>query len=132
MIGVTGLAVLLPGLLGGGDSYPLSSYPMFSSDRGSEARFATAVGESADGRILRLDPETISGSDEVILAAATVSRAVRRDRAGELCSEIADRVDDAEVRQVVVRTERHDLIASLVDDAEPLAVEEHARCQVEP
>lgn len=130
VIGVTGFVVLLPALGDGGDSYPLSNYPMFSNDRGPEARFATAVAESADGEVRRLDPETISGADEVILAAATVNRAVRRGRAEALCSEIADRIDDPDLGYVVVRTEGHDLVASLTDDAEPLAIEVHARCEV--
>lgn len=132
VVGVTGLAVLAPAVTGGGDSYPLSSYPMFSRDRGEEAHLATAVAESASGEVWRLDPETISGSDEVILAAATVARAIRGGRVEALCREIADRIDDPEARHVVVRTEQHDLVASLTDGAEPLAVEEHARCEVTP
>lgn len=130
VVGLTGLAVVFPALTDGGDSYPLSNYPMFSSDRGSEADLATAVAESADGEVSRLDPRTIAGSDEVILAAATVSRAVRRGRAEALCREIADRIDDPEISRIVVRTERHDLVASLTDDAEPLSIDVHARCEV--
>jgi len=43
------------------DSYPLSTYPMFSYERGRESALPTAVGVTADGTIRRLSPELISG-----------------------------------------------------------------------
>lgn len=112
------------------DSYPLSTYPMFSSDRGREAAIATAVGIDPDGVVSRLGPEAISGTDEVILAAATVGAAVRDDQAESLCEEIARRLSGSSYLTVVVRTEVIDVVDHLAHDAAPLEVHEHATCDV--
>lgn len=124
-------AVLLPALrTNAGDSYPLSSYPMFTADREREEPVATAVGLTPAGDVVRLSPEEIAGTDEVIHAAATVSRAVTRDRADDLCREIVQRVaGKSEVHEIEVRTETYDTIAWF-RTGEPLSVKIHARCRI--
>ena len=120
-------AVLAP-LLGPpeGDSYPLSTYPMFARDGGDEARLPTVVGIDAEGRRHRLSPELIAGTDEPVLAAETILRALRLDRADALCREAAERVGDR-YPEVAVITETHDLDRP----GEPaVEVDEHARCEV--
>ena len=112
------------------DSYPLSTYPMFATDRGRVAAIATAVAIDSDGVITRLGSAAIGGTDEVILAAATVSAAVGRDEVAELCEEIAHRLDRAEFSTVIVRTEVVDVVSYVADDAAPLSIEEHGRCEV--
>jgi hypothetical protein len=113
------------------DGYPLSTYPMFASDRGRGSAVATAVALDADGGRHRLSPEAIAGSDEPMLAIATVWRAVRADRAPQLCAEIGDRLgDEAAWVEVEVATERHDSVAWFSGEREPLAVDVHARCPV--
>ena len=128
---IAAVAVLFP-LLGPleSDSYPLSTYPMFSEDRGREASIATAVGLDAAGTVVRLDPESIGGADEVILAAATVSDAIRRGEVDQLCTEIATRLVGSDIASVVVRTERIDVVAHIADDAPPLSVRDHGNCEV--
>ena len=112
------------------DSYPLSTYPMFATDRGRVAAIATAVAIDADGVVSRLGPAAIGGTDEVILAAATVSDAVRRGEVEELCAEIADRLDPADHSTVIIRTEVVDVVDHIAEDASPLSIDEHGRCEV--
>jgi hypothetical protein len=117
------------------DSYPLSTYPMFSSDRGRISVVATAVGVEADGSVRRLSPHLIGGSDEVMLSVQTANNAVRAgaERSMELCRQVADRLTAGsgheDVVEVVVRVEEHDAVAYFADrQRTPLAVQEHATC----
>jgi hypothetical protein len=114
------------------DGFPISSYPMFASDRGRVVVVATAVGLDASGAAHRLDPHAIGGGDEVMLAASAVRRAVAGDDAPRFCREVAGRVDDAGVVAVEVRTERRDAVADPTADDPPLDVTVHARCEVDP
>lgn len=125
------LVVLLPLLRSpDSDSYPLSTYPMFATDRGRQAGVATAVGVDIDGKVSRLGARVIGGTDEVILAAATVSAAVRRGEVDDLCREIAGRITATDVVVVVVRTEVIDVVEHVGNGVEPLAIAEHGRCSV--
>jgi hypothetical protein len=116
------------------DSFPLSTYPMFSSRRTSTEVVDTAVARTADDSTTwRLDPERIAATDEVIIAAVTVSEAVRDGSADELCREIAGRVQDngpdgAAVVEVV--TERFDAVTWFEGDRTPIERIVHARCDV--
>jgi len=117
------------------DGFPLSTYPMFSSDRGSRVSVGTAVAFDAAGAIHRLDPRAVGGGDEVMLAASTVRIAIEGGTASadRLCREIADRLaGDAVARRVEVRTEVHDALAWFEGDRDPLDVVAHARCAVAP
>ncbi len=126
------LAVLAPAVLpGGADGFPISTYPMFTSDRGRVVALDTVVLVDGDGRH-RLSPEVIGGTDEIVLAAVVVSDAidggtVTLDR---LCREVVARVDRAGTVEVV--TERHDAVALLQRDEPPLEVEVHHRCEATP
>jgi hypothetical protein len=123
------LAVLAP-LLGPpeGDSYPLSTYPMFARDGGDTARLPTVVGVDAVGDRHRLSPTLIAGSDEPVLAAETVLRAIRLGRTDRLCEDAAERVGGRHP-EVAVITETHDLDRP----GEPaIAVEVHAACETTP
>ncbi len=113
------------------DSYPLSTYPMFSHDRGRIAVIDTAVGFDAAGARRRLNPSIISGGYEVIRAAATVSRSIRAGHTAELCAEIAARAARRpDLVRIEVVSETHDVVAYFTDDAEPLAIRVHASCPV--
>ncbi len=118
----------------GADSFPLSTYPMFSANRPSRADLVTVVGVTSVGAMVRLSPELIAGSDEPILAAATVADSIRRSQSDELCAEVAARVrtEKPGVVEVVVRTEHVDVVAHIADDADPMGSTEHARCPVPP
>jgi len=117
------------------DSYPLSTYPMFSRDRGRTSVVATAVGRDDDGRTQRLSPELVGGADEAMLAVATAARAVAEGPAGarRLCQQVAERVaasDRRDVVEVAVQVEHHDAVARFVDDAPAMRVERRALCAV--
>ena len=107
------------------DTYPLSNYPMFATDRGSIHSIATAVERTGNG-FVRLSPKLIAGTDEAVLASVTVNRAVRLGEADLLCEEILERVGAN--RQVEVRSETLDVVALSVEGSTESAVTVHARC----
>jgi hypothetical protein len=119
------------------DSYPLSTYPMFSRDRGPVSRVATAVGLEADDDLHRLDPHLVAGTDEVMLAVQTVSGAVRGgpESTRRLCEQIAGRVaahpDLDRVVTVVIRVEEHHAVRYFRGERTPRSAEEHGSCRVE-
>ncbi|MCU1343827.1 MAG: hypothetical protein JWL70_93 [Acidimicrobiia bacterium] len=114
------------------DSFPLSTFPMFASQRTSSETVDTAVAR-AGTRIWRLDPERIAATDEVILAAATVSDAIANGHADRLCAEIAQRVLSAGPREataVEVVTEQYDAVQWFAGQRTPLQRQVHAQCAV--
>lgn len=115
------------------DSFPLSTYPMFSYRRTSTEVVDTAVATEPGGRTWRLSPVQIAATDEVITAAATVSDAIAAGRTDDLCAQIAARVaddgpDDATAIEVV--SERYDAIEWFEGNHTPLERDVHARCEV--
>lgn len=113
------------------DSYPVSSYPMFSVRRPalSSVGTAVAVGEG----VMALSPEQIAATDEVIQAAAIVRGAIDRGEADALCRDIAERVaghgpEGGDAIEVV--TESYDAVAWYDGDRRPLQRVVHARCPV--
>ena len=108
------------------DTYPLSTYPMFASDRGAVHTISTAVERLEDGSIERLSPDLIAGTDEVILAGVTVSRSIAQGAADELCAEIAARLGAG--RTVEVRRETVDVVAVIADDAPAQSIDVEATC----
>jgi hypothetical protein len=117
------------------DSYPHSTYPMFSSRRGAATAVDTAVAVGADDQVWRLDPARLAATDEVILAAATVSRHVGAGTSEVLCDEIAGRVatdGPSGAIAVEVVTERFDAVAWFRGERTPLDRVVHARCEVRP
>lgn len=114
------------------DSFPLSTYPMFSSRRSSAESVHTAVTVTADGTATRLSPTLIAGTDEVIIATVTVANAIRSGTTEQLCGEIARRVAGtaaaSEAVAVEVVTERFDAVRWYDGDRTPLERRVHARC----
>jgi hypothetical protein len=126
------LAVLAPAVLpSAADGFPISTYPMFTSERGQVMALDTVVLVDGDRRE-RLSPAVIGGTDEIVLAAVTVSNAIRGgpESLRRLCGEVAARVDGPGAIEIV--TETHDTVALLQDDAEPLEVRVHQSCPVDP
>ena len=115
------------------DSYPLSTYPMFSYNRGRESALPTAVGVTPGGQIRRLSPELISGGYEPVRAFATVEASIGNGDTAELCEEIAERTvksrDDLVAIEVV--TEVHDVVAWFDGHKEPSQRIVHARCPLD-
>ena len=116
------------------DSLPLSNYPMFTARRPQVTSIDRAIGIADDGSEHVLGPELTGGTVEVIQAAQTIFDAIHAGSAADLCTEIAARVadlGDAGTAEVIVVTERFDVIAALrAADAEPVDRKVHARCVV--
>jgi hypothetical protein len=124
------IAVLAPAVLpDASDGFPISTYPMFTTDRGRVIGLDTVV-LARDGRRERLSPERIGGTDEVVLASATVSNAIAAGptAVARLCREVAAGVDERGTVEVV--TEVYDTIALLQHGARPTRRSVHATCEV--
>lgn len=130
-VSVLAVAAVLSPALHERDGYPLSTYPMFSHDRGQVAVIDTAVGRDVNGARHRLNPSVIAGGIEVIRAAVTVSRSIRVGDTAALCAEIAARARGREgIVRIEVVSETHDVVAFFEVSKEPLAVQVHASCEV--
>lgn len=117
------------------DSYPLSTYPMFSTTRERLSAVATVVGLTAKGDRVRLGPRLVGGTDEVMLAVRTASLAVAagEGRVISLCEQVSKRVRDAGSTDLVtieVVTETYDAVDHLTHGAPALSVSVHATCEV--
>lgn len=119
------------------DSFPVSSYPMFSrGDVGSDVSLQQALMVSPDGSRRPVSP-TLVGSPEPMVAMRLVHLAVVRGTADELCRQIAARVGGTrgDTRNDAVEVE----IASSTFDArhyftvsrEPIRRTIAARCPVD-
>ena len=116
----------------GYDSYPLSSYPMFSYRRDRPTvYFARAI--AGDGEARRVPPELV-GTSEVMQAAVTVRRAIQggKKRMRALCRAIATRsAADAQLRGAVrieLVSAEYEPVAYFVRGPEPLRLRRHHRC----
>jgi hypothetical protein len=110
------------------DGFPLSTYPMFTQERGRVIGLDTVVLERG-GRRERLSPALVGGTDEVVLASATVQRAIGAGPAAveRLCREVAARLDRRGTVEVV--TEVYDTIELLQRGAGPIEREVHGTCE---
>ncbi len=131
------IAALLWPLFGSAqaDSFPFSTYPMFSGRRGAEVSIAHVVAIDAAGSAEALPPEAL-GTDEVIQAFETVRQAIRQGDASvaALCANAAEwareRREDAV--SIAVVTDTYDGIEYFDGASEPTASETHAMCEVSP
>jgi hypothetical protein len=120
------------------DSFPHSTYPMFSELREPVANIDLVVGLTAAGDDVTLSPRLIAATEEVIVAGSLVRRTVRSGDAvtAELCDTVAERVagesspEMSAVAEIVVRTDRLDAIGWFAGDRTPLDTTIHARCPV--
>ena len=97
----------------GGDSFPLSTYPMFAFERRLRETFTYAVGRTAAGERRTIAPEHVA-NHEVMQAYMELTRTPPR----ALCPRIAARVAaDADLRDVVtieIVRATHDAVALLI------------------
>ena len=135
VLAVVAIVATLAPVVRSKDGFPLSNYPMFIVTRPDVTTFDTAMGLDTTGRQVRLSPQLVAGSIEVIQAVATVEQAVANNTTEQLCVRIAERVamagEFAEVESVIVITETYDIIPALADGAEPVDSIEHSRCEVD-
>jgi len=128
------LAVLSPLFSGAADSFPLSTYPMFSHARGQPTLYAV-VASTPQGREQRLAPELV-GSKEVLQTKVLIQRAVEGGEAtmAELCRETAARVAAAALPGkplgVAIIRRQYDPILYFVRGPTPIAEETLFRCAV--
>ena len=118
------------------DSFPLSTYPMFSS-RPDNPWIFTALGVDGDGREHRLSPVVTSGSHEIMQAAEAVRIAITDsvDKQTKLCEEIAARAGSSsaltDIGEIALVALQYDPIRYFVDDAiDPLTRYDYVRCVV--
>lgn len=115
------------------DSFPLSTYPMYSRTRPDVVSFATAQGIDAAGRPHTLTLHSIGASDDPLIVAGELRAAIAAQRAAERCAEIAERVDAAHVAAaqlvaIEVVVERHEVVAQVAGDDSLVSRTVYARC----
>jgi hypothetical protein len=130
-LAATAILVGIVPLINQHDSFPLSPYPMFSSRRTTTESVDTAVFVAESGNIYRLNPEIIAGTDEVILAAETVSHSIAIGTTVQLCAEIRNRFDAETTGQIEIITEVFDAVNWYAGDNAPISRTVHATCQEE-
>ncbi len=120
------------------DGFPLSTYPMFISDR-STAKLYNAVG-FRDEQSVRLPGRVIAGDDEEpMLAAQTLELAIKRSKKArkQLCREIAQAVaqdpEFKDLERVELRLELHDPIAYFTESPAPppQTIKRRTSCRVD-
>lgn len=128
------LALLWP-LFGalGDDSFPLSTYPMFTEHR-EQVTMHQLLGFDAQGAEHRLAPE-LFGTSEVLQAKALIDRAARsRKRRERLCQrvalQVAARDDYAQLERLQFLRVRFDPIAYFSEGREPLSSKRLHQCSV--
>jgi hypothetical protein len=113
------------------DSFPLSTFPMFSAHIDRTQSIDTAVGLRADGTVVRLTPAQISGTTIVNQAASVVSAAIAGNRSDDLCAAVAARLGTStEATAVEVVTERYDAVDWFDGSRTPVDRVVHAHCAV--
>lgn len=111
------------------DGFPISTYPMFASRRGTKIELEYALGVTAKGQTRSL-PASFSGSSEVLQAAVIYEDAVRTGgkRLAPLCEAVAREVagdpDLADIVAVRIVHASHDALALLLRDVRDV---EHVR-----
>jgi len=116
------------------DSYPLSTYPMFSQRRGQPwLHRMLALDDS--GAPFPLAPKLIANA-ETLQAAVTVRRAVDGGKGAmkDLCSEVAARVSRdpelSKVRRLQIQAVQYDPIEYFVSGRVPMAARTLQTCRV--
>ena len=116
------------------DSFPLSTYPMFSTHRKTSWIHVIVGFDEAGGQ--RRIPPTLVANLEVMQAAETIRQAIRRRRADDLCREVAVRVaedpDFSELTRLEVQSRRFDPLTYFASEAGriPQAIKLRAGCAV--
>lgn len=117
------------------DAFPLSTYPMFARNRGRDATLSRVVAELDSNERVVLSPRFL-GSRDVLQAESMLSRALGAGTGGEMCREIAARVEEerelSSAREVLVLRLQVDTIDWFADPAAATRSETIvARCPVE-
>jgi hypothetical protein len=133
------VAALVAPVVANHDSFPLSTYPMYSRARSRVVSVPTAVARLQDGTLQRLSLPTIGASDDPLIVAGELRAAIAAGRADQRCAAIAARhgadggggVPDTNGSVTIeVVIERHDAVARVRDEPSLLDRVVHAACPV--
>lgn len=114
-------------------AFPISTYPMFASDRPQVVSIAHAEATDAGGRTVPVPPEAVA-NDEVIQAFETVRQAIRDGPAAldALCRHVATKLGSGPATEVRIVTETFDAVAYFEGQKAPLSRTVHTTCAVAP
>ena len=116
------------------DSFPLSTYPMFTSKRPPHADVDHVV--AIAGERSEVVPPALVYSSEVLQTQQSVKKTIRRGRraAKKLCSDVAARVaeesDLSWATHIEVRGDRYMVLGYFSSARQPIRSRKHARCEV--
>jgi hypothetical protein len=118
------------------DSFPLSTYPMYSRARPAEVTIPSAIGFDEAGGEHRLTLRVIGDSDDPLIVAGELRTAIAQGRAPGRCESIAARAsdglaDELGLVRIEVVMERHDVVAQVAGEPSLLDRTVHADCAVE-
>jgi len=117
------------------DSFPLSTYPMYSRARGGESTLITARGVTSEGASRELTPTLIGDSNDPLVVVGRLRAALSAGRGDVRCAEIAARVEArdgfADIDSIEIVAERHDTVARTLDEQSLLERDVRAKCEVD-
>jgi hypothetical protein len=126
--------VLSPLFSGAPDSFPLSTFPMFASARGTPVLYSM-IGRSMGGAVQHLEPALI-GSKEVLQTKVLIERSVAEGEAGmaALCSATAERAAASpagrNLRSIEIVSRRYDPVGYFARGPQPLEEARLFQCKV--
>lgn len=112
------------------DSFPISTYPMFSTRRSTREPVDTALFIDSSGHEVILDPPTIAGTDEPIIATVMITNALNDGTADHFCLDIAGRLGPDRVGRVEIVTVVYDALGWFEGDHQPISRVVHTSCDV--
>jgi len=115
-----------------GDSFPFSTFPMFSGRQSPEATIPHAIAINPQGERSVLPPQAVA-NDEVIQAFETLRQAVRQgpEATARLCERAAGWSSGREdAVRVEIVSDTYDAVRYFEGDKAPLATTVHATCEV--
>ena len=124
------VGALIAPVLANHDSFPLSTYPMYSRTRPAEVDIVTARGFDSAGSGVTLSIRVLADTDDPLVAESRLRAAARGGAvpSGVMCEEILARTG-AEIRAVHLVTERHDIVARASGEPSLLDSVIHAACE---
>jgi hypothetical protein len=117
-----------------GDSFPVSTYPMFASARSTEVVMPHAIAITTSGEERRVRPREVA-NDEVIQAFETIRQAIRQGQEAidQLCGHIARNVaHHGDVVMVQIVTSHYDGLEYFAGDKQPKGRWVEGECAVPP
>lgn len=130
----TPLSLIWPLMTNASDSFPLSTYPMFSKLREKPTVFQLR-GYDAARQLVRIGPE-LMGTSEVLQAKVMIAGAVRQGQSARqrLCREVAARAARhrhySQLQRIELVAARYDAIEYFTTARKPLSTKRLARCTV--